>query len=291
MRKFLGSIAVACLIVGPAFAADMAVRAPVYTKAPPPPAPVYSWDGWYIGGNAGYAFNNNNNVDTGGTNVFAFAGGGAPNLAAAITALSNFSAGVGKNGFIGGGQIGRNWQFSNTWVAGIEADIQGVSGKGSSSVASTLAVPGFPNSVVQAATVTNGIDYLGTLRGRLGILATPSLLLYGTGGLAYGGVSASTNVSQTLTGASAVAPPTWAGAGAFSDTRFGWAAGAGLEWMFAPNWTTKVEYLHYDLGSVNYGASPLVTNAAAASPFTINNLQSSARFNGDIVRAGLNYKF
>jgi outer membrane immunogenic protein len=290
MKRFLGSFAIVSLIAGPAFAADMSVRAPVYTKAPPP-MPIYSWDGWYIGGNAGYAFNDNNDVNTLSGNVFAFAGAGGPNLANAITAASNFSASAGKSGFIGGGQVGRNWQFSSVWVAGLETDIQGVSGKGSSSVASTVAVPGFANSIVQAATVTHGIDYLGTFRGRLGILATPSLLFYGTGGLAYGGVNASTNVAQNLTGGSAVAPPAWSGAGAFSDTRVGWAAGAGLEWMFAPNWSTKVEYLHYDLGSVSYGVSPLVSNAAAASPFTVNNLQSSTRFSGDIVRAGLNYKF
>jgi outer membrane immunogenic protein len=254
--------------------------------------PVLTWDGWYIGANAGYAFNNDTNVDTISTNTFAFPGAGGPNLAAAVTALSNFSAPAGKNGFIGGGQIGRNWQISNMWVAGIEADIQGLSDKGSSTVASSIGVVGFANTVVQGASVSKEVDFLGTVRGRLGVLATPTMLFYGTGGLAYGDVKASTAVAQVVTGApTALLPPAWSGSGALSDTRFGWTAGAGVEWMFMPGWSAKAEYLHYDLGSASYGVSPLVSNAAAASPFTINALQSKTSFTGDIVRAGLNFHF
>jgi outer membrane immunogenic protein len=129
------------------------------------------------------------------------------------------------------------------------------------------------------------------VRGRLGFLYTPTLLFYGTSGLAYGGVKAETGISQSIRGASPVVPPAWSGTGAFSDTRFGWTAGAGFEWMFIPNWTTKVEYLHYDLGSATYALTPLVTKAVVAAPFTVNALQSTASFSGDIIRAGLNYKF
>jgi outer membrane immunogenic protein len=260
-------------------------------KAPPPPAPTYDWTGWYVGLNAGYGFNNTNDIVTASTSTFAFAGSGGPILAAAITALSNFTAPGGKNGAVVGGQIGYNWQFSNNWLAGFETDNQGVSGKGSSGAVSRTALTGLPNTLAQSSSVSSSIDYLGTVRGRVGFLYTPTLLVYGTGGLAYGGVNAETGISQSLKGPSSVVPPAWSGTGAFSDTRFGWTAGAGFEWMFIPNWTTKVEYLHYDLGSVTYDVNPWVSNAAAAAPFTVNALQSTASFSGDIVRAGLNYKF
>jgi outer membrane immunogenic protein len=287
MKKVLGLVGATLLFAGPALAADLPVKAPRLG----PLMPVLSWDGWYIGVNAGYVFNQNSNVDTVSTNTFAFPAAGGPNLAAAVTALSNFSAPAGKNSFIGGGQIGYNKQFSNMWVAGIEADIQGLSDKGSSTVVSSIGVVGFPNTVVQTASVSKEVDFFGTVRGRLGVLATPTMLFYGTGGLAYGDVKASTSVAQVVTGPSALLPPAWAGAGSLSDTRFGWTAGGGVEWMFMPGWSAKAEYLHYDLGSVTYGVSPLVSNAAAASPFTINTLQSKTSFTGDIVRAGLNYHF
>jgi outer membrane immunogenic protein len=289
MRTSLGLVGATLLLAGPALAADLS-KPPVY-KAPPL-VPVLSWDGWYIGGNAGYLFNqNNNDVITTSTNTFAFPGSGGPQLATAITDLSNFSAPAGKNGFIAGGQIGYNKQLAPMWVAGIEADIQGVSANGSSTAASSQGVLGFPVTLTQTATVSKDVDYLGTVRGRLGFLVTPSLLFYGTGGLAYGGVKASTAIAQAVTGPNALLPPAWTAAGALSDTRIGWSAGGGVEWLFVPGWSAKVEYLHYDLGSATYGVGSLVSNAVVASPFTTNTVQSNTKFTGDFVRAGVNFHF
>ncbi len=285
MKKWLLTGAAFGALIVPAAAADVA---PFYKT--PPAAPVYAWAGWYAGVNVGSTFESLDTVTTTSNSTFIFADAGATSLSAAVTGLSNVSALAGKEGFVGGGQIGYNW-VSDIWVAGIEADIQAMPGKGSTSVAGSVGVTGFPNTVVQSASVSHGIDYLGTVRGRAGFLFTPSLLVYGTGGLAYGGVDASTNIAQSLTGPSAVSPTAWAGAGPFSGTRVGWTAGAGFEWMFWSNWSTKVEYLRYDLGTVTYGVSPLVTGAAVASPFTANALQSATSFNGNIVRAGLNYHF
>lgn len=288
MKKLILSTAIVPLFSIAAYAADLpnTKEAPAY--APPPPA--LSWAGFYAGLNAGYEFGDDP-VNTTSTNTFIGLGAGGPALAAAITGLSNFSAPANNHRFIGGGQIGYNWQFSTLWVAGLETDIQGLAGsQGSSTIASTSAITGFPvNALDQTASVSRGVDYLGTVRGRVGILAIPNLLLFGTGGLAYGGVEASTRITQTLTGPSAVSPPTWSGAGSVSNTRVGWTVGGGLEWMFLPNWSAKVEYLYYDLGSVTYGLGPLVSNNGAR--FTVNTLQSSARFNGDIARVGVNYHF
>jgi outer membrane immunogenic protein len=124
----------------------------------------------------------------------------------------------------------------------------------------------------------------------VGFLGT-TVLYYTTGGLAYGGVSASTTVTQIVGGPSALTPPTWTGSGAYSGTRLGWAAGLGAEWLFFSNWSTSFEYLHYDLGSPTYGMTPLVSNAVVAKPFTVNSLTATTPFSGEILRAGINYHF
>jgi outer membrane immunogenic protein len=75
-----------------------------------------------------------------------------------------------------------------------------------------------------------------------------------------------------------------------SETRVGWTVGAGGEWMFTSNWSAKLEYLHYDLGSANYG-TPVSNVAQTLGPIFTLGQSSSTNFRGDIVRVGLNYKF
>ncbi len=148
---------------------------------------------------------------------------------------------------------------------------------------------------MQTASVSRSVDYIGTVRGRLGFLITPTFLIYGTGGLAYGGVTAHTNITQMVTNDPPV-PFTYFSSGSFSNTRVGWTAGGGGEWMFLPNWSLKVEYLYYDLGSASFGLSPLVNIGGPGSVvpggvFSTAFPHSSTRFNGNIVRAGVNYHF
>jgi outer membrane immunogenic protein len=280
----------AALSVGSAVAADLPSRkAPPYFPPPPPPPPM--WTGFYVGLNAGGTWSESNSITSTSAPIFNAGVGGAQPFQATITALSNFISPVGKNGgFIGGGQVGYNWQFASAFVMGVEADIQGVAGsRGSAVISGALLIPGFAQSTAQIASVSRSVDYLGTVRGRIGYLVTPTLLAYGTGGLAYGGVNANTTITQALI-PNSISTPVWFGGNSFSNTRAGWTAGGGLEWMFIPNWSAKVEYLYYDLGSVTNQGSPLVT-LLGATPFTFNALQSSTRFNGHIVRAGLNYHF
>ncbi len=85
------------------------------------------------------------------------------------------------------------------------------------------------------------------------------------------------------------------GAVNFSNTQVGWTAGGGLEWMFMPNWSAKVEYLYYDLGSVtqNFALASVDPGVVFGTPAS-NALfggQVRARINGNIVRAGVNYHF
>jgi outer membrane immunogenic protein len=146
---------------------------------------------------------------------------------------------------------------------------------------------------VTTTTVSSRLDYLGTVRGRLGWLATPTFLLYGTGGLAYGGVHSSTSINFNSTSVNGNVPGV--GSGSFSDTRAGWTAGAGFEWKFFPSWSAKLEYLHYDLGSVTYATGGFSidigpTNFPGGGIAAIAT-STTEHFRGDIVRAGLNYQF
>ncbi len=289
MKKalFAATAIALALTAGAALGADL----PHYkAPPPPPPPPPPMWTGFYVGLNAGYTWSSGNTVNVSSFPIFNTGGAGSPQFQATITALSTFNAGVNNSGFIGGGQIGYNWQFMNNFLAGVEADIQGIAGSNNTAtLAGALVIPGFAQSTGSIATVNRSLDYLGTVRGRLGWLFTPTLLVYGTGGLAYGGVTSNAGIFQALI-PNSITTPFWGGAGAFSDTRVGWTAGGGLEWMFMPNWSAKVEYLYYDLGNVTYAVSPLAT-ISGGTLFTFNAVQAQTRFDGNIVRAGVNYHF
>jgi outer membrane immunogenic protein len=267
----VSGLALGALIV-PAAAADMPIKA----LAPPPSA----WTGFYAGVNAGYA-DLPTTVHTTAAGTPDAALGIAAGVSAGLAALSSQTIPLGNAaGFGGGGQIGYNLELDKLLVGGIEADIQGVSGH-TNSVTTGGPVLAVPVTTTLAAKVST--SYVGTVRGRLGILLTPSWLAYVTGGLAYGGADVSTTLVQS-------APNGFAGTGtgSFSGTRIGGAFGGGLEWMFARRWTTRVEYLHYDLGTAS--GSFAATSSFFLTP-VYQNVTSSAHVQGNLVRAGVNYLF
>jgi outer membrane immunogenic protein len=188
---------------------------------------------------------------------------------------SNF--GVRYSGFIGGAQAGYNWQMG-TWLTGLEADFDW-SGASASLTQVNLPQPPFPSRSTITTTVSNKLDYLGTFRGRLGVLVSNPFLVYVTGGLAYG---------KTELGVSSVCPtcsPTRNLATTNLPTQVGWTAGFGGEWMFAPHWSAKAEYLYYDLGTNT--TTPLVYAYTANT----SSLTASIRETGQLVRGGINYHF
>jgi outer membrane immunogenic protein len=291
MRKAIVAGLAFGALLGPAAAADLYVKAP-------PPAPCI-WCGFYIGANAGYGWSSDSETVAGSpiyANPLAPAGT-VPSLAAAVTGVGG-SFGAKSDGFIGGGQAGYNWQF-NSIVAGFETDIQGGSMSSSANGASAVAVAGFPGTFVNSAvSVSEKLNYLGTVRARLGITVTPTTLFYATGGLAYGGVSSTTNIGQQEVGAGAATVNAPYGAvSSSSGTHTGWTAGGGVEWMAARPWSVKLEYLHYDLGSASSNAtlSNIVIPPGGAVPtggvFYTLGAASSRNITGDIVRVGVNYKF
>ncbi len=287
MNRFLctfGAFALA-LSAGPVAAADFPSR-----KAPPPtyyaPAPIANWTGFYAGLNAGGTFGGSDSVNV-STGVF------GPGVDAA--ALGAVGSGVGNNnhgGFIGGGQIGYNYQLSPAIVAGIEADIQGLAG-GDGTSSFSVASPGALNPTHTfggTVSASQRLDYLGTVRGRIGYLFTPSLLIFATGGVAYGGANLSSSFSATESAAAGAFVGSAFGGANASNTQVGWTVGGGLEWMFANNWSAKFEYLYYDLGTVSVSGPVQYVNAVTGVT-GLGASQTSAQFNGHIVRAGVNYHF
>lgn len=247
-------------------AADLArryepVQAPVVV-----PAPIFTWTGFYVGANLGYGWS-----DIRGT-------------------LSRVGRVTGSgDGVVGGGQIGYNWQSAD-WVFGLETDAQWTGQRGSASTtcpATVIGGPCLPGVTIVPAgalgTVANldqKLEWFGTFRGRVGSLVGPTVLFYATGGAAYGTVK--TDIA--LAGFTPAGLPIGI-SGSSSDTRVGWTVGAGVEWMFVPNWTAKVEYLYMDLGTVS-SAVVLPT----ATGFAIGASLDS-RIRDNIIRGGINYKF
>jgi outer membrane immunogenic protein len=250
-----------------ASAADLPVKAPVY-KAPVYKAPVvapYIWTGFYAGANIGYSWGNaNGNISDPSLTLFGLPG--------------SFPISLKPDGLIGGGQIGYNWQANNTWVFGLEADFQGSAEKDSTSFSDPWAAPNSPYTGTLAQTIEAKILWFGTVRGRVGVLVTPTILLYGTGGLAYGGTSVSGSgiVAGAITGTSYTLSN--------SKTSVGWTLGAGVEGAIpnTSNWTWKLEYLYLDLGSQSGSGM----DAVFSTNYTWN-----VKFTDNIVRVGVNYRF
>jgi outer membrane immunogenic protein len=314
VRKLLMASVAASAIAGSAMAADLPSR-----KAPPPayiPPPILTWQGFYVGVNGGAFWNNSRNITTVGTNFGVATPGAAPFSAAAALAVTNTFGNNGNNnnqvGFLGGVQWGYNWQW-NQIVLGTESDFQGTfdschnnnnnngfffGNNNGGCVRGALGLApidatGLNMLGVQA--VERRMDYFGTSRVRAGFLVTPTLLLYGTGGVAYGHIRTRSVIGTAVAGvpAGVVIP----GVSFFDDNRIkaGWTAGGGIEWMFLPNWSVKAEALYYDLGRTSFNQNFVQTlgPASGAPGLALSNTGTRTTFTntGVIARAGLNYHF
>lgn len=267
LKQVLGTLAAGAMvgIAGAAQAADLPVKAP----APPP----LGWNGFYAGLNAGYGWG------SGATDLVAF----VPNLfiAAQTFGVLPTSLNPHTDGFIGGVQLGYNWRRDRT-VVGLEADIAYSGMKGDALYSTNVGGPWAPTTTVQS----NQINWLGTLRPRLGWLWTPSTLVYASGGLAYGGVKAETNIVVEPAGTCPAANG-FCSTGSLSETRVGWTVGGGFETLAGGNWSVKMDYLYFDLGRASY---PVISTATFGVGGT-EVMRPEARFNGHLLRVGLNYHF
>jgi outer membrane immunogenic protein len=235
MKKLLlGTVALVALgATVPALAADLAAR-PAYTKAPAYAAPIYNWTGFYIGGHIGGAFDGNNNGFAGTTNS------------------SN------NGSFLGGVQVGADYQFAQNWVLGIEGQYSWLASN-TNSVAFNGLGAGYVYNDNQRG--------LGSVTGRIGYTWGPALL-YVKGGYAY------SDYSESLTFAGV--PQAFV---LNSDHHDGYTVGGGLEYMFAQNWSAKLEYQYYNFGNTNF-----VTPALLPA-------YGNTRDSEQTVKLGVNYRF
>jgi outer membrane immunogenic protein len=288
MKKLLFASAAYVLFIGPsALAADL----PVYKKAPVAP-PVFSWTGFYLGGNAGYSWGRASTdlTDTVTTTATITTLAGTPVASATVTTNSFGNDRARLNGALGGFQAGYNWQFDR-YVAGFEGDIQATGQRGDVTICPVTAGPA-PALCPGAAgtlfgTASYRLPWFGTLRGRVGV-TFDRILLYATGGLAVGEVKADGTV-----GGAALIPLT---AGSVSTTRAGWVFGGGIEGAIDRNWSIKAEYLHMDFGSLDQSISASGVFTAVLGDFrtTLSQNLTSAfhtRVTDDVFRVGVNYRF
>ena len=284
MKKLLTSLTAFTALTAAASAADLPRRAPppVFT-----PVPVFTWTGFYFGINAGYAFDAGSDSKS-----YALPAGsviGSPGTNAIVTTNTQSQS----DGFSGGAQIGYNYQFTpgNGVVIGIEADAQyldtgrrfGATNNYTIDPRSTLGLALIP---IKATLVTrgNGLDYFGTVRGRIGY-AFDRVLFYGTGGFAYGSGEEDQNFARI-------------GLGNRDDFRTGYAAGAGVEYALPTDSflnffrssavTLKVEGLYVSLDRSRNAVGGVYTGVVSNLLYVAGGARDTEFA---VVRAGLNYKF
>jgi outer membrane immunogenic protein len=266
-----------------ASAADLSApaSAPVYTKAP---EPAWSWTGFYLGANAGYAWGQSDFATDPGcppaTSNSTFCN--APPSPFAPNGSAVAAAGSGSlksSGFTGGVSAGGNWQ-AGTLVYGGEADFDALQLKRTIVTTGTFPVAFLGNQFT--LTETAGTDWLGTLRARLGLTVMPNVLLYATGGAAFTDFRFSSSYSDNAIGGGL---PGGTGYGSSSSMSAGWTAGGGLEWAVVKNWTVKAEYLFVDFPYKSFAVP------TSNTPTFSQTMQVKTDLSASLARVGVNYKF
>jgi outer membrane immunogenic protein len=237
-------------IAGSAFAADLPYRGPPPVYLPPPP--IFTWTGIYLGGQVGYAWG------TDPIDVVDFAFGDR--------AFFNDK----PNGVIGGAHAGYNLQFpgwnwfsSSGIVIGLEGTVDGTSLHGTRTSATGV-------------TMSTRPDVQGSIRGRLG-LAWDRVLIYGTGGAAFSGITDGYSLGFPSFGAFPLL-----GRETITKTCTGWTVGGGLEYAITDNWSIRAEYRYSD-----FGRSP----DFPFSSITFGNVAFTHHLKENQVQAGFSYKF
>ena len=273
MKYLLSATALSFVLTASSFAADLPnIKAPVVLPPPPP-----AWTGFYAGLNLGGNIGTNSSItsnpfqsssmvynDTGQPNpnppgydqYFLTFVGGIPSISS-----GNFN----QSGIIGGGQFGYNYQIHSNFVVGLEADFQGTSSRGHTLLSGSASAETQP--IIEPApreaeyftlgglsqeSVNASLNWIGTVRARVGYLITPDLLAFVTGGLSYGGEASPTNFPRSrarhsrtndVANVSAAGTQGYVGGGSKSQILVGWNIGGGLEWKSSENRSLKAEAL------------------------------------------------
>lgn len=246
-KLLLASAALALISASPGFAADLPV------KAPPMPEPVFTWTGLYFGGNAGWGWSRTVSTEL-------------PPGSGAFPIGTVFSA-DNTSGFLAGVQGGFNYQTAYNLVVGAEGEWTwtNMSGTAAPTISTVPRFAGF------SSITTGKTTEIAALTGRIGY-AAGNWLFYGKGGVALDHTNSSGlsfNPNGTLFETTST-----------GTDRSGWVVGAGFEWAFAPAWSAKIEYEHFDFGS---------TNIAVVGTINTTFVSNTQRI--DLVKGGINYRF
>jgi outer membrane immunogenic protein len=267
MKKLLlASVAAGALsLAGAANAADL--RMPL--KAPPPPAPVFSWSGCYVGAHWGWGWGKlrGNSVATDGDVGTTFASG------------AHFDNTL--SGPLFGGQLGCNYQWPGSqFVIGVEGSIAGADINGTQN--RTAFLFGGTTTAVSASVHTK-IDEIASFTGRIGwagtgIFGNNNVLFYVKGGWAWAHQRTDLSIGQLIGNAPTIGPFN----ASFSGSRDGWTVGGGLEWAlsFAPQASIFVEYDYYSFGHKD----------TVFQPFTFTSVDLQLHPTVNTVKIGVNYK-
>jgi outer membrane immunogenic protein len=232
-----------------AFAADLPGGSKDWT-----PELQATWTGFYAGVSLGASINRSNMTGQGYDPI----SGGFASLEGYAPTNANSS----NTSFMGSIEAGYNWQFNN-YVVGAAVDISRLSSKHTSGTAN--------NDVTATDIMSSNVDYLGTLRARLGYVVTSNMLVYGTGGLAV----------ARYTGGYADSDYTPGDKSSDSQWGLGWVAGAGVDYRLTQNWFVRGEYLH-------------VSTSANLSTFEITEVErytQKSSLTQDMFKAGIFYQF
>lgn len=244
MHKLIQTtVALSALLITPisANAADLRVKAPPPAPVPPP----FSWSGFYIGGNLGGAWAQRNETDS----RFGL----------------NFDNGNNNGVFIGGGQVGFNYQINN-FVLGVEGTFDWAANNNNTA---GVVIP-----TVGTIQVTSNNRWISTLAARFGV-AYDRVLFYGKAGGGWVGADSFT-VTNLTTGTSIT--------GSSNNTNSGWLLGAGLEWAFTDNWSARFEYDYLGLGSRTF-------TVPVGAPFLGGDTFTAGNRNVQMATVGINYRF
>lgn len=257
MKRTLLAIAGLVAIGGTASAADMPVKAaPVVAR----PA-CAQFGGFYLGGNVGYAYYQHNFTDRDAL---------GPSIDTGLSSTYRDT----ENGWNGGVQGGYNYQAGCT-LFGVEADWSW-----SDVNASSFNLDGDQGAAIlgDAVSLSSRMRWFGTVRARTGVIVD-NVLLYATGGFAYANFDRSFAFRED-------GPPVIIGTFNQNDTKWGWTAGVGTEWAFAPNWSLKSEALYMQFEKSTVTASGV---APIGNPGVAYRLESQDE--AWIARIGVNYRF
>ena len=246
IRNLIAALGLLSLSSAGAMAADLAL------KAPPPAPPAPSWTGFYIGVNGGASWAT-------AANAISLAGLGG------VGTLPLYSQGL--NGFLGGGQIGYNYQSGN-FLVGVEGD------------GDWTHINGTTPCLVEFSCSAN-MKWTADATVRAGVLPMHNLLVYVKGGASW------TDVNYNFSSGSLLAPASITSN--VTETKVGGLLGFGTEYMFAPHWTAKIEYNYVDYGS-HTDNHPLTETVPGLGAATVNvPVQSSLK--ASTMKAGINYLF